>query len=122
MGIPRNRELLPYAKKLRRNMTPQEQKLWYMFIRKYPVKIYRQRTIGNYIVDFYCYSAKLVIEVDGAHHYKYPQRAYDARRTRFLESYGLLVIRFSNREVDTQFETVCEKIHQTIQGRLKWQF
>ncbi len=117
MGIPRNRELLPYAKKLRRNMTPQERKLWNLFIRKYPVNIYRQRTIGNYIVDFYCYSAKLVIEVDGAHHNQAPQKAYDAKRTAFLESYGLLVLRFSNREVDTQFEAVCEKIHQTIQER-----
>ena len=61
--------MLPQARALRRNMTPQEAKLWYQFLRNYPVKIYKQRIIESFIVDFYCSKAQLVIEVDGAQHF-----------------------------------------------------
>ena len=61
--IPKNNKLLPFAKELRKDMTPQERKLWYLFLRKYPIKIYKQRIIDDYIVDFYCHAARLVIEV-----------------------------------------------------------
>ena len=59
-------------------MTPHERKLWYLFLRKYPVKIYKQRIIGRFIVDFYCASARLVIELDGSQHYEPQGLAYDA--------------------------------------------
>ncbi len=99
-------------------MTPQERKLWYLFLRKYPVKIYKQRIIGPFIVDFYCASAKLVIELDGSQHYTEQGQSYDVERTRILNSYGLKVIRFSNFEVNTMFPEVCDAIHRIIQGRL----
>ena len=100
-------------------MTPHERKLWYLFLRKYPVKIYKQRIIGRSIVDFYCASAKLVIEVDGSQHYKPQGIAYDAERSAFLSALGLEVLRFSNRDIDRDFRGVCEEIDITIQNRLR---
>jgi len=117
MPIKKNNRMLPRAKELRRNMTPQERKLWYLFLRKYPVKIYKQKIIDSFIVDFYCASAKLVIELDGSQHYTEQGRAYDAERSACLSRYGLKVLRFSNADVDLRFNEVCEKIHMTIQAR-----
>ena len=65
----KNNHLLENAKTLRKNMIDQEKHLWYDFLRKYPIKIYKQRIIDEYIVDFYCHQARLVIEIDGAHHF-----------------------------------------------------
>ena len=117
MNIPKDNSKLETARKLRRDMTPHERKLWYLFLRTYPVKIYKQRIIGKFIVDFYCASAKLVIEVDGSQHFEEFGREYDAMRTAFLESYGLRVVRYSNREIDREFRAVCEDIHRFIQER-----
>ena len=100
-------------------MTPHERKLWYLFLRKYPVKIYKQRIIGKFIVDFYCASAKLVIELDGSQHYESKGLSYDAERSRFLTDLGLLVLRFSNREIDRDFQGVCAQIDMVIQSRLQ---
>ena len=97
-------------------MTPQESHLWYDFLRHYPVKIYKQRIIGNYIVDFYCASAKLVIEVDGAQHYEEYGREYDAARTVELNAVGLQVLRFSNRDIEKRFKEVCCEIDKKIQA------
>ncbi len=117
MPVKKNNKLLPTAKALRHNMTPQERKLWYMFLREYPVKIYKQRIIDSFIVDFYCASAKLVIEIDGSQHYSEQGLKYDEERSKVIEGYGLKVIRFTNREVDTEFKNVCETIHNEIQNR-----
>lgn len=102
---------------MRRDMTPHERKLWYLFLRHYPVKIYKQRIIGPFIADFYCASAKLVIEIDGSQHYDDDGVAYDAERTAYLESYGLRVIRYSNREIDREFPVVCQQIDSIIRER-----
>ena len=102
---------------MRRDMTPHERKLWYLFLRHYPVKIYKQRIIGPFIADFYCASAKLVIEIDGSQHYDDDGVAYDAERTAYLESYGLKVIRYSNREIDREFPVVCQQIDSIIRER-----
>ena len=118
MTVPKNNELLGRARKLRREMTPQERKLWYLFLRKYPIKIYKQRIIGSYIVDFYCASASLVIEIDGSQHYEDAGRQHDHARTAFLEKEGLMVIRYSNADINERFDRVCESIHQYIQNRL----
>ena len=118
MTIPKDNSQLENARQLRREMTPHERKLWYLFLRRYPVKIYKQRIIGRYIVDFYCASAKLVIEVDGSQHYEPQSMAYDADRSAFLSALGLEVLRFSNREIDRNFREVCEQIDITIQDRL----
>ena len=119
MLIPKDSSKLGNARRLRREMTPHERKLWYLFLRKYPVKIYKQRIIGSYIVDFYCASAKLVIEVDGSQHYEPQGAAHDSARSEFLESLGLEVLRFSNREIDREFRGVCEKIDLAVRARLK---
>ena len=117
MTIPKDYKKLEVARKLRREMTPHERKLWYLFLQKYPVKIYKQRIIDRYIVDFYCASAKLVIEIDGSQHYELQGKTADAERTAVLEAYGLKVIRYSNREIDREFSAVCDQIDQTIQVR-----
>lgn len=118
MKLPRNNKLLANAKRLRKSMTPHERKLWYLFLRKYPVKIYKQRIIDNFIVDFYCHAAKLVIELDGSQHYDVQAKADDAARTAMLESYGLTVLRFSNHDVDAHFDAVCDEIDRVTKGRL----
>ena len=119
MAIPKNEDLLENARKLRKEMTPQERKLWYLFLRKYPVKIYKQRIIGPYIADFYCASARLVIEIDGSQHYDDTEREYDAKRSAYMEKMGLTVIRFSNADINSRFGRVCESIHQQLQQRLR---
>ena len=119
MAISKDNSQLENARRLRREMTPHERKLWYLFLRKYPVKIYKQRIIGRFIVDFYCASAKLIIEVDGSQHYEPQAMAYDAERSAFLSDLGLEALRFSNREIDRDFRGVCEQINLTIQNRLQ---
>ena len=119
MTIPKNNSQLEKARRLRREMTPHERKLWYLFLRKYPVKIYKQRIIGRFIVDFYCASAGLVIEVDGSQHYEPQEIAYDVERSAFLSTLGLDVLRFSNRDIDRDFRGVCTQIDMTIQKRLQ---
>ena len=115
MRIPKDNGLLENARQLRKEMTPQERKLWYLFLRKYPVKIYKQRIIGPYIADFYCASAKVVIEIDGSQHYNEQGKSYDAERTAYLNSLGLQVLRFSNADINARFDQVCEAIHQHLQ-------
>ena len=100
-------------------MTPQERKLWFVFLRKYPVKIYKQRIIESFIVDFYCASARLVIEIDGSQHFTEQGIEYDKERSAVIEAYGLKVIRFTNYEVDTDFVSVCETIDSEIKLRLE---
>lgn len=119
MAVEKNHHMLPRARELRKNMTEQERKLWYLFLRDYPAKIYRQRIIESFIVDFYCYAAKLVIELDGPQHTTGQRLAYDRERTAVLEKYGMKVLRFSNAAVDRDFSKVCEAIHGTIQERLR---
>ena len=100
-------------------MTRQEKRLWYDFLQKYPVKVYKQKIIENYIVDFYCHSAKLVIELDGSQHYTDDGELSDAKRTETLNKYGLHVLRFSNLDIEKNFEGVCTVIDQTIKMRTK---
>ena len=114
MGIPKNNDLLENARRLRADMTPQERKLWYLFLKSYPVKVYKQRIIGPYIVDFYCAAAKLVIEIDGAQHYDKDEQKRDAIRTAYLNKLGLSVVRYSNADINCRFELVCQQIHQMI--------
>ena len=117
--IKKNDSLLEFAKELRKNMTPQEKHLWYDYLSKYPIKIYRQRIIDNYIADFYCAKARLVIEIDGSQHYTLEGKQYDSVRTEELEKYHLLVLRFTNGDVNEKFNGVCSVIDRTIQKRIK---
>ena len=116
--VKKNYDLLNIAKILRRNMTPQEKHLWYDFLKNYPIKIYKQRIIDNFIADFYCYRARLVIEIDGLQHYTKKGISHDEARTEAMKKYGLKVIRFSNEDVDKRFYTVCCEIDMKIQERI----
>ena len=116
--MKRNLNLSDRAKDLRKNMTKQEKHLWYDFLSKHEVRWYKQRVIDNYIVDFYCSRAKLVIELDGSQHYTKDGTEYDNERTNVLREYGIEVIRFSNNEIDTCFDGVCLKIEEIVKKRL----
>ena len=118
--LKKNSKLLNVAKALRRNMTRQERHLWYDFLRYYPTKIYKQRIIDNYIADFYCHSALLVIELDGSQHYTDQGMEQDEERTETLEQYGLYVLRFSNKDIDDNFEGVCRMIDRVINERIEF--
>ena len=118
MKYKHNPANVPAAKALRKNMTPEERHLWYDYLRAYPVRILRQKPIGTYIVDFYCASAKLVVELDGSQHFEPEGLKKDAERTAFLEQYDLKVIRITNREIHENFRGVCEYIDQEIRTRL----
>ena len=114
MSIPKNDGLLENARKLRKEMTPQERKLWYLFLRTYPIKFYKQRIIGPYIADFYCASAKLVIEIDGSQHFDEAGQTKDAQRSAYLDGLGLQVIRYSNADINCRFDQVCQQIHRIV--------
>ena len=109
-----NKENIPLAKTLRKNMTPWERKLWYDFLRYYPVRFQRQKAIGNYIADFYCAKARLVIELDGGGHYTAELARKDEMRTKDLESMNLTVVRICNLDIDRNFSGVCENIDLTV--------
>lgn len=111
-----NKENIPLAKTLRRNMTPWERKLWYEFLRSYPVRFQRQKAIGNYIVDFYCAKIGLVVELDGGGHYTPEQAEKDNLRTKDLESMNLMVVRICNLDIDHNFRSVCEYIDLTVKN------
>ena len=102
-----NRNNISNAKTLRKNMTPWERKLWYDFLRNYKIRFQRQKAIDNYIVDFYCAKARLVIELDGGGHYNEKRIEEDRKRTEKLKEYNLSVLRFSNRDIDDNFTGVC---------------
>ncbi len=108
--LPYNPKLVPRAKVLRRSMMASEKRLWYGYLGQLNVRVLRQRPIDNFIVDFYCASAKLVIEVDGEGHFTPEAIAYDLERTRVLCGYGLRVVRFTNAEVLHDFGAVCERL------------
>lgn len=113
-----NKNIVPIAKTLRKNMTKEERHLWYDFLRTYPIKFLRQKPIGNFIVDFYSAEAKIIIELDGSQHYKKVNIEKDTERSSFLEQYGLKVIRIPNNQVNQNFKGVCEYIDNIVQQSL----
>jgi len=113
-----NKSNIPIAKILRKNMTPWERKLWYTFLKNYPIRFQRQKSIGNYIVDFYCAKAMLVIELDGSGHYTEEQITKDNIRTKELEDMNLIVLRICNLDIDRNFIGVCEYIDLAVKKSL----
>ncbi|MBH8576681.1 endonuclease domain-containing protein [Nostocaceae cyanobacterium CENA369] len=112
--LPYNPALIPRVKELRKNMTLAEKKLWYGYLRTFKFRVLRQRAIAHFIVDFYCPSLKLVIEIDGDSHFTDEGKAYDEARTQKLAGYGLSIVRFTNQQVLCDFESVCESIQRLI--------
>ena len=117
MNKTNNPNLKRFAQELRRNMTKEEKHLWYDFLKKLPVKFNRQKVIGTYIVDFYSAEAKLVIELDGAQHYEEPSREKDIMRDTYLNSLGILVLRYTNIDFHKNFEGICKDILMNISMR-----
>ena len=115
--MEQNKNLKYNAQTLRKNMTKEEAHLWYQFLCRYPLRFRRQYVIGNYIADFYCHQAKLVVELDGSQHYTPAEKEYDQRRTNYLQSQGLIVLRFSILDVMQRFRDFCEAIDMTAKER-----
>ena len=109
-----NANLIPNAKKLRKTMTKEERHLWYDFLKELPVTVHRQKTIGPYIADFYIASAKIIIELDGSQHYEPDNQKADAVRDAYFRSFGCIVLRYSNRDINQNFRGVCENIQYNL--------
>lgn len=113
-----NREHIQIARVLRKHETRAEKKLWYEYLRKLPIRVQRQVPIGEYIVDFYCYAAQLVIELDGNQHGMLKNAEKDMVRDEYMESEGLFVVRIPNSHVFMNFHGVCEMLENIIQERM----
>lgn len=118
MSLEYNEDNIILAKNLRKNATPQENHLWYDFLRHYPVRFQRQKAIDNFIADFYCHAAKLVIEIDGNQHTAPSAIQKDKFRTYVLEGYDLMVIRFTNQQIHRSFTEVCAYVDEIVKQRL----
>ncbi|MBE6663608.1 MAG: endonuclease domain-containing protein [Ruminococcaceae bacterium] len=122
MEFKHNKANVSLAKTLRKNMTPEEKHLWYDFLKDYPIRFMRQKTLGNYIVDFYCAKAKLVLEIDGIQHYFDEEYEKDTRRTEYLEkNFGVTIVRFTNLDITNKFEGVCNRIDELVEQSLRQQ-
>ena len=117
MSLPYQGKVIPRAKELRKKATKQEQHLWFGFLRNYPIRFQRQKTIDYFIADFYCSAARLVVELDGSQHYEEQGLIYDKERAAVLEQYGVKVLRFSNLEVERNFQGVCTAIDLAVRQR-----
>ncbi len=111
---PYNKRLVANAQSLRKNMTREEKHLWYDFLKKLPVTVKRQKNIENYIVDFYIPSAKVVIELDGIQHTSDPNFQKDSIRDSELKKWGIKVLRYSNKEINFNFDKVVVDILYNI--------
>ncbi|ALQ50706.1 endonuclease domain-containing protein [Nitrosomonas ureae] len=114
---PYKSTLKPFSRTLRSNLTDAEQLLWSKLRRKQilGVQFYRQKPLANYIVDFYCAAANLVIELDGSQHFEPDHQASDAERDRILESLGLRVLRFDNRQVMQELDAVMRVVFDAVE-------
>ena len=110
----KNHNLVRNAKSLRKNATDEEKKLWYRFLVNLPVKFTRQKVINHYIVDFCCAEKKIVIELDGAQHFEDAAKEQDRLRDAFLEEMGYTVLRYSDKELNSNFKGVCEDIYNHL--------
>ena len=107
------------AQELRREMTAEEKHLYYDYFKHLSVTVRRQHPVGYYIADFYIAKADLVVELDGSQRYKADGRAWDEARDRFFAEQGILVLRYSNVDINRRFHAVCEEITLRIEQRMK---
>ena len=113
-----NSKLTSHAQQLRKNMTKEERRLWYEYLRNYPCRFRRQVAFGEYILDFYCAAAKLAIELDGSQHYEPKAMEYDRKRDAFFQNHGIHILRFSNLDVLQNLSGVCMQIDHVIKQRI----
>ena len=109
-----NKKLVTNSKHLRKNMTPEENHLWYDFLKKLPTTVNRQKIIGNYILDFYIAKYRIAIEIDGSQHYSAENKANDAERDAFLKKYGITILRYKNQDINKNFNGVIVDIMKNI--------
>ena len=114
MNTNSNPKLTDNAKNLRKNMTKEERHLWYDFLKKLSITVNRQKVIGKYIVDFYIASHKIAIELDGSQHYDDKNIVYDLDRSRYLQNEGIKVLRYTNLDINRNFEGVCQDILKNL--------
>ena len=118
MPLPYQEKLTPRARELRKKATKQENHLWYDYLKNYPIRFKRQKPISSFITDFYCHAARLVVELDGSQHYDEQGLIYDKERAAVLEQYGVKVLRFSNLDVERNFQGVCTAIDLAVKERI----
>ena len=109
-----NKKLVSNAQQLRKNMTPEEKHLWYDFLKMLPITVNRQKNIGNYIVDFFISSKRIVIELDGKQHGRPENQKDDENRDKELRMLGITVLRFNNTDVNQNFDGVCKEIQKYL--------
>ena len=119
MSLEYNHKNIVLAKALRKNATPQENHLWYDFLSTYEIRFQRQKAIDNFVADFYCHKARLIIEIDGSQHYTAEGKQKDDFRTEILKGYDLTIIRFTNHQINTNFSGVCQFIDATVKASLR---
>ena len=107
-------KLIPYAKDLRKNATKQEKHLWFDYLKYYPLRFQRQKSIDRYIVDFYCARVRLAVELDGSQHQCGKSMKYDEARDETLNRFGIHMLRIANKEVDEHFASACGRIDDEI--------
>ncbi|MEN6623499.1 MAG: endonuclease domain-containing protein [Smithella sp.] len=114
--LPFNKKLKPLARNLRKNMTEAEQLIWLKVRRKQisNCQFYRQKNIGNYIVDFYCPKRNLIVEIDGGQYYNNYGMKKDCERNKYLQTLGFTILRFSDIDVLTNIDGVIERIHEHL--------
>ena len=117
--LPTNENLKKYAVEMRKNQTDEEKKVWYQILKGRTPKFHRQRIIGNYIVDFYCPQLRLAIEIDGYQHFYEENIEYDNKRTEYIESQDIYILRFENTEVNKDIEYVRFIIDNACDAREK---
>ena len=115
MSKTKNENLTENAQNLRKSMTKEERHLWYDFLKNQPQTVNRQKVIDHYIVDFYCAEKKLAIELDGSQHYEAENHEDDKVRDAEMKELGITVLRYTNYQVDKQFESVCADIRKYLE-------
>ena len=112
------KEMTPVARELRKNMTSEEKRLWYEFLRNYPVRFLRQKVMYGFVADFYCREAKLVVELNGEPHFTSEGRERDIERDAVFESYGFHVLHLENAAIRDRFDDTCERIDECVKERI----
>ncbi|MBE6804939.1 MAG: DUF559 domain-containing protein [Ruminococcaceae bacterium] len=105
-----NKKYVSLAQNLRKNMTREEKRLWYDFLKKLPITVNRQKNIGNYIVDFFIAKNRIVIEIDGQGHGFEENIQKDKNRDEDFDNLGITVLRYTNEDINRRFNSVCQDI------------
>jgi len=117
--LPRDTKLKKQSAELRTNATKEENHLWYDYLLTYPVRFNRQRIIGEYIVDFYCSKAKLIIELNNVINNDEKANEYDYLRTQYMKNLGLQILKINNCDVLNNFKEVCKVIEAEVKRRIE---